>query len=146
MIIHFKNDDDFKKQIVELIFGKITCHNDLSESELFDILKAHPDRVEPDTVNIYNPRKDWGWKHGTLKYFSSWDDYSLLLPESNKIIKDPIDELRSEDICIRANKTDILESIDKLEMIIARVDAGEKVLKREFTDELRNLKNLIKGE
>ena len=68
------------------------------------------------------------------------------MPESNKIIKDPIDELRSEDICIRANKTDILESIDKLEMIIARVDAGEKVLKREFTDELRNLKNLIKGE
>jgi len=144
MVIHFKEDTEFKTRLISLVAECILEHKNLYEEQLFDILKEHPERVYPADALI--PRKGWGWTFGTLRYFASHDAYTLLIPEANKIDKDSLDELRSEDICIRANKTDILESIGKLEKILDRVDSGEKVLKREFRDELNYLKNLIKGE
>ena len=146
MIIYFKEDDEFRNKLVSLMADCILHNTNLYEETLFDILKKYPERVEPkEKISVFVSRKGWGWKAGTLKYFASVDDYTMLLPESNKIDKDPLDELRSEDICVRANKTEILESLERLErdLDIWKDKCGFR--ESSTYNELNNLKSLIKG-
>ena len=144
MVIHFKEDKEFKNTLISLVAECILKHKNLYEEQLFDILKEHPERISPADALV--PRKGWGWTFGTLRYFSSYDQYTLFIPESNKIDKDSLDELRSEDICIRANKTDILESLERLErdLDIWKDKCGFR--DSETYNELNHLKILIKGE
>lgn len=146
MIIQFKENKFLANDINRLLQEACILHNNIYEKDVYDILKKYPDScVEPE-YNIYNPRRGWGWTWSSLRYFAEIDEFSAYLPNSNKIDKDALDELRSEDLCIRANKTDILESVGNLKSMVDIIDQGGSVFKRDFKDELNKLENLIKGE
>lgn len=149
MVINYENKPEVKEKLVSLISSKILTNENLYEDELRRVPYLSVARIETDDERhalFNNPRKGWGWTAGTLKYFMNYDERNLLLPQSNKIDKDEIDELRSEDICIRANKTDILEHLKNIEdytteMALIHIDNCSHIV-----EEIRILKQLIKGE
>lgn len=149
MVINYETVPEVKEKLVSLISSKILTNEKLYEDELRRVLYLSGAQIGPDDERhalFNNPRRGWGWTPGTLKYFMSYDERNLLLPQSNKIDKDEIDELRSEDICIRANKTDILEHLKKIEdytteMALMHIDNCNYIV-----EETRILKQLIKGE
>lgn len=151
MVINYEKQPEAKEKIISLIASNILANANLYEEDLKFILHVYGSGVtiDPDSEGyslFNNPRKGWGWTPGTLKYFMSYDERNLMLPQSNKLDKDEIDELRSEDICIRANKTDILEHLKKVEdytteMALMHIDNCNHIV-----EEIRILKQLIKGE
>lgn len=149
MVINYENKPEAKEKLISLIASKILANENLYEDDLRRVLYLSGVTIDPDSEGyslFNNPRRGWGWTAGTLKYFMSYDERNLLIPQSNKIDKDEIDELRSEDICIRANKTDILEHLKKIEdytteMALMHIDNCNYIV-----EETRILKQLIKGE
>lgn len=149
MVINYENKPEVKEKLISLIASKILANANLYEDDLRRVLYLSGVNIDTDSERyslFNNPRKGWGWTPGTLKYFMSYDERNLMLPQSNKLDKDEIDELRSEDICIRANKTDILEHLKKVEdytteMALMHIDNCNHIV-----EEIRILKQLIKGE
>lgn len=147
MVIFYENNPVTKQNLISLMSEKILTGSNLYEEELASILNGVCIETEKEIKDILkNPHKGWGWTAGTLKYFMNYDERSMFIPQSNKLDKDEIDELRSEDICIRANKTDILEHLKKVEdytteMALMHIDNCNHIV-----EEVRILKQLIKGE
>lgn len=144
MVIFYENNPVTKQNLINLMSEKILTGSNLYEEELASILKEVRIENEKERKDILkNPRKGWGWRSGTLRYFMNYDERSMFIPQSNKLDKDEIDELRSEDICIRANKTDILEHLKKIEdytteMALIHIDNCNHIV-----EEIRVLKQLI---
>jgi len=146
MIIQFNGNKVLANYINRLLQEACIFHNNIYEKDLYNILKKYPDlHIEPE-YDICNPRRGWGWTWSSLRHFANIDEYSAYLPNSNKIDKDALDELRSEDLCVRANKTDILESLERLEQDLDIWSDKCGFRESATYNELYTLKKLIKGE
>ena len=147
MVINYENNPVTKQNLINLMCEKIFTGEKLYEEELAAVLKGVRIENEKERKDILkNPRKGWGWRAGTLRYFMNYDERSMVIPQSNKLDKDEIDELRSEDICIRANKVDILESLNRLEEAVSDMALTKADRNNDILIEVRTLKQLIKGE
>ena len=147
MVINYENNPVTKQNLINLMCEKIFTGEKLYEEELAAVLKGVRIENEKEKKDILkNPRKGWGWRAGTLRYFMNYDERSMVIPQSNKLDKDEIDELRSEDICIRANKVDILESLNRLEEAVSDMALTKADRNNDILIEVRTLKQLIKGE
>lgn len=126
MIIYFKDDKFLADDINRLLQESSILHKNIYEDTLFKIFREHPGtHIEPK-LDIWSPRKGWGWTWSSIRYFCNIDEYSAYLPESNKIDKDALDEIRSEDVL--AKRKEILEQIGKAK---DEIDKLEKIVKGE---------------
>lgn len=124
MIIYFKDDKHLAGEINNLLQESSILHKNIYEDKLFKIFRDHPGiHIEPK-IDIYSPKKGWGWTWSSIRYFSQLDEYSAYLPESNKIDKDALDEIRSEDVIAKRNE--ILEQINKAKDELEKL---EKIVK-----------------
>ena len=137
MIIFFQNNEKIKVGLLKLIAEHQTLHKDLYEKDFYIALKDAEEKlgikvkVEPE-VDLDKPRFNRGWKYTTLRYFVSYDDFGLNLPEAEILAtKHEVNEsfkIDTEDL-IHIDKPELLRDLKALDIqlnkLIKKVEGGQ---------------------
>lgn len=139
MIVLFKDNKALANDINNLLQRASILHENVYEKDIYKIFKKYDDaHVEP---KFFYPRTGWGWTWSAIRTFANLDEHSAYLPESNKIDKDALDELRSEDLWFKSSKVDILKCVDEFNNKLETYYMDD-----ELTDIWEKLSKLLKGE